>query len=72
MKSKMPIYYNPESVGESYRYAYDEGWNDSQKENNWQGDVKFPISGHERETTFADELNYAYYRGYEDSLCGRL
>lgn len=72
-RSMHKIMYNPPSktnwysVGffnESYARAYNEGYmaaKNKSPENN-----PYKPSGHERDTTFYDEMNYYWYKGFED------
>lgn len=53
---------------ESYREAYDEGYEAAKKETFESLDAVCPYqeSGHERDTTYQDELHYWWFAGYED------
>jgi hypothetical protein len=57
--------YNPDRVEDVFRDAYIEGYNDASIGQDFQ-DEKYPGSGHERDTTFQDELAFAYYCGQTD------
>lgn len=47
-----------------YKEAYDQGKEDAKAGLEYRGDELYPPSGHERDTTYQDELGYAYYEGY--------
>lgn len=47
-----------------HRIAYDKGYEDAKAGKQYLNPYK--ESGHERDTTFEDELNYYYYVGYYD------
>lgn len=63
--------YNPPSkdnwhytgwFSESYKEYYDKGYNEAKEGKEYK--EPFKDSGHERDTTYGDELNYWYYKGY--------
>lgn len=47
-----------------YKDYYDKGYNDAKKGKRFK--QPFEDSGHERDTTFTDELNQWYFSGYYD------
>lgn len=49
-----------------YREAYDEGYLAAQQGKSLD-DNPYPESGHERDTSHSDELNYWWYSGWMDS-----
>lgn len=49
---------------ELYDTYYNMGWNDAKAGKNYE--EPYRPSGHERETTHTDELNYWHWKGYED------
>lgn len=46
--------------------AYDNGYNDRKNGIEYRADELYKPSGHERDTSFSDRLNFAYYQGYYD------
>lgn len=62
--------YNPppsdDIVWNDYREAYDLGYQSARQGKDYENPYK--ESGHERDTTFSDELHYHYYVGFEDGL----
>ncbi len=53
-----------------YKFYYDLGYNDAKNAMEYKN--PFEPSGHERDTTHTDELNYYYYSGfyaYEKTSC---
>lgn len=48
-----------------FEEAYNEGYQ-AAKDGKSEDDNPYPPSGHERETTFKDELNYHWYQGFWD------
>lgn len=63
--------YNPPSktnwhstgwFSDSYKEMYDRGYNEAKDGKEYN--EPYEESGHERDTTYADELNYWYYSGY--------
>ena len=46
--------------------AHTIGFEDAKHKIEYRADILYPPSGHERDTSFTDELNYQYYVGYHD------
>jgi len=49
---------------DSYKSYYDLGYDEAKNEQEYED--PYEPSGHERDTTYTDELNFWYYCGYYD------
>lgn len=57
--------FDPPNEEGRFRDAYLLGWEAAKR--GWRLDKNpYTPSGHERDTTFEDELHYQWYRGHED------
>lgn len=49
---------------DSFKEMYDRGYNEAREGKEYNEPYEY--SGHERDTTYNDQLNYWYYSGYYD------